>query len=46
MYSWVVMPFNLKNVGAIYQKAMNAIFHDMIGHLMDVHIDDVVVNTN
>ncbi|KAL1364401.1 hypothetical protein AAHE18_03G215500 [Arachis hypogaea] len=30
-YEWVVMPFGLKNTGATYQQAMNAIFHEYIG---------------
>ena len=30
-FEWVVMPFELKNVGVTYQRAMNLIFHDMIG---------------
>ncbi|GKV02584.1 hypothetical protein SLEP1_g15006 [Rubroshorea leprosula] len=45
-FEWVVMPFGLKNVGAIYQRAMNAIFHDMIGKFMEIYIDDVVVKSN
>ncbi|GKV39784.1 hypothetical protein SLEP1_g47502 [Rubroshorea leprosula] len=44
-YEWVVMPFGLKNVGATYQRAMNAIFHDMIGRFMEIYIDDVVVKS-
>ena len=39
------MPFGLKNAGATYQRAMNAIFHDMIGHHMEVYIDDIVVKS-
>ncbi|XP_051113707.1 uncharacterized protein LOC127239549 [Andrographis paniculata] len=31
VYEWVVMPFGLKNVGVTYQRAMNTIFHDLIG---------------
>jgi hypothetical protein len=37
------MTFGLKNAGAMYQRAMNLIFHDLLGVLMEVYIDDVVV---
>ncbi|KAM1978609.1 hypothetical protein PS2_014717 [Malus domestica] len=39
------MPFGLKNAGATYQMAMNAIFHDLIVHNMEVYIDDIVVKS-
>ena len=39
------MPFGLKNAGATYQRAMNSIFHDMIGWFMKVYIDDVVIKS-
>ncbi|KAM1959334.1 hypothetical protein ACFX15_004620 [Malus domestica] len=39
------MPLGLKNAGATYQRAMNAIFHDLIGQSMEVYIDDIVVKT-
>ena len=39
------MPFGLKNAGATYQRAMNSIFHDMIGKQMEVYIDDVIVKS-
>ncbi|GKU89741.1 hypothetical protein SLEP1_g3839 [Rubroshorea leprosula] len=44
-YEWVVMLFGLKNAGTTYQRAMNAIFHDMIGCFMEIYIDDVVVKS-
>ncbi|CAN6704835.1 unnamed protein product [Malus baccata var. baccata] len=44
-YEYLVMPFGLKNAGATYQRAMNAIFHDLIGHSMEVYIDDIVVKS-
>ncbi|KAM1051566.1 hypothetical protein ACFX10_033003 [Malus domestica] len=43
-YKWVVMPFNLKNVGATY-RSMNIIFHDLIGTIVKVYIDDVVIKS-
>ena len=42
-FEWLVMPFGLKNAGAIHQRAMNAIFHDMLGHHMEIYINDIVV---
>ena len=39
------MPFCLKNADATYQRAMNAIFHDMLGHHMEIYIDDIVVKS-
>ncbi|KAM1615174.1 hypothetical protein ACFX2K_024453 [Malus domestica] len=44
-YEWVVMPFGPKNARATYQRAMNIIFHDMIGTTVEVYIDDVVVKS-
>ena len=40
------MPFGLKNAGATYQRAMNYVFHDLIGESMVIYIDDVVVKSN
>ena len=44
LYEWVVMTFGLKNAGATYQRAMN-IFHDLIGLLVEIYIDDVIVKS-
>jgi len=45
LFEWVVMTFGLKNVGATYQMAMNLIFHELIGIIMEVYIDDIVVKS-
>jgi hypothetical protein len=34
-----------KNVGATYQWAMNLIFHDLLGKIIEVYIDDLVVKS-
>jgi len=39
------MTFGLKNAGATYQSAMNFIFHEFIGKLLEIYIDDVVVKS-
>ena len=44
-FEWLVMLFGLKNAGATYQRAMNAIFHNMLGHHMEVYIDDIVIKS-
>jgi hypothetical protein len=43
LFEWVVMTFGLKNAGAMYQRAMNLIFLDLLGVLMEVYMNDVVV---
>ena len=44
-FEWLVMPFGLKNAGATYQRVVNAIFHFMLGHHMEIYIDDIVVKS-
>jgi hypothetical protein len=39
------MTFDLKNAGAIYQRAMNLIFHDLLRIILEVYIDDVIVKS-
>ena len=45
LFEWVVMTFGLKNTGATYQRAMNYIFHELIGEIVEIYIDDVVVKS-
>ena len=44
-FYYTVMPFGLKNAGATYQRAMTAIFHDMIHHSVEVYVDDLVAKS-
>ncbi|CAL2277882.1 unnamed protein product [Prunus armeniaca] len=44
-FEYIVMPFGLRNARATYQRAMNSIFHDMIGHSLEVYINDVVIKS-
>jgi hypothetical protein len=41
----MVMTFGLKNAGATYQRAMNYIYHDLIGKLVEIYINDVVIKS-
>jgi hypothetical protein len=35
----------LKNAGATYQRAMNYIFHELIGKIVEIYINDVVIKS-
>ena len=37
-----VMPFGLKNARATYQKLVNKIFKPLIGHTIEVYVDDMI----
>ena len=40
-FCYKVMPFSLKNAGAIYQRAMVTLFHDMMHKEIKVYVDDL-----
>jgi hypothetical protein len=42
-FEWVVLTFGLKNMGTTYQRAMNLIFHELLGNIIDIYIDDIIV---
>ena len=44
-FYYTVMPFGLKNAGATYQRAMTAIFHDMMSQELEDYMDDIVVKS-
>lgn len=45
MYCYKVMPFNLKNVGATYQRAMQNIFDDLLYKNVKCYVDNLVVKS-
>jgi hypothetical protein len=45
LFEWIVMTFGFKNAGATYQRAMNYIFHKLIGKIVEIYIDDVVIKS-
>ena len=44
-FYYTVMPFDLKNAGATYQRTMTAIFHDMMHKEMEDNVDNIVVKS-
>jgi hypothetical protein len=45
LFEWIVMTLGLKNASATYQRAMNYIFHELIGKIVEIYIDDVVIKS-
>jgi len=39
------MSFGLKNAGATYQRAMVALFHDMMHREIEVYVDDMIAKS-
>ncbi|CAA0829416.1 Unknown protein, partial [Striga hermonthica] len=45
LYCYTMMPFGLKNAGATYQRLVNKMFATLIGHTMEVYVDDMLVKS-
>jgi hypothetical protein len=45
LFEWIVMTFGLKNAGATFQRAMNNTFHELIGKVVEIYINDVVIKS-
>ena len=45
LYCYNVMPFDLKNVGATYQRLVTNIFCPLMGKTMEVYIDNMLVKS-
>jgi hypothetical protein len=45
LYCYKVMPFDLKNAGATYQRLVNKMFQAQIGRNMEVYVDDMLVKS-
>ncbi|KAM1790371.1 hypothetical protein ACFX12_034447 [Malus domestica] len=45
LYCYKVMPFDLKNAGATYQRLVNSMFVEQIGKSMEVCVDDMLVKS-
>jgi hypothetical protein len=46
LFEWVVTTFGSKNASTTYPRAMNFIFHDLLGIVLEIYIDDVVVKSD
>ena len=44
-FCYKVMSFGLKNVGATYQRAMVALFHDMMHREIEVYVNDMIAKS-
>src|SRR5881394_218206 len=44
-YCYITMPFDLKNAGATYQRAMQRCLHDQLGRNVEAYVDDIVIKS-
>jgi hypothetical protein len=44
-YYYQMMPFVLKKAGATFQRCMRRVFGELIGHIIEAYIDDIVVKS-
>ena len=44
-YCYKVMPFGLKNAGAIYQWVATTLLHDLTHKEVEVYVDDIIVKS-
>ena len=45
VYCYMVMPFDLKNIGETYQRMVNKIFKDQIERNLEVYLDDMIAKS-
>ena len=45
IYCYTVMPFDLKNARATYQRMATVLLHDMMHNEVEVYIDDMIVKS-
>ncbi|KAK0583839.1 hypothetical protein LWI29_003744 [Acer saccharum] len=45
LYCYKMMPFGLKNARATYQRLVNKLFKEQIGHTMEVYVDDMITKS-
>ncbi|XP_071737512.1 uncharacterized protein [Rutidosis leptorrhynchoides] len=46
IFSYVKMPFGLKNAGATYQHVIDMAFRDQIGRNVEAYVDDIVIKSD
>ena len=45
LFCYDVMPFELKNVGATYQRLVTKVFRSLLGKTIEVYINDMFVKS-
>lgn len=45
VFYYKVMPFDLKNAGATYQRLVNRLFKEHIGKIVEVYTDDMIIKS-
>jgi len=45
IYCYKVMPFDLKNAGATFQRMVNQVFKELIRNTIEVYVDDMLIKS-
>jgi hypothetical protein len=45
LFEWAILAFRLKNASTTYQSALNLIFYELFGDIVEIYIDDIVVKS-
>ena len=45
IYYYTVMPLDLKNAGATYQRMATALLHDMMHNKVEVYVNDMIMKS-
>lgn len=45
LYYYIVMPFNLKNTRATFQRLVNQMFVQQISKIMEIYVNDTLVKS-
>lgn len=46
LFCYRIMPLSLENAGATYQRLVNKVFKEHIGHNIEVYVDNILIKNH